>query len=85
MDLGTEGRSTVVFTTPEEDLMGDNRYGNECQNGGAGRKGRLMRLAGWIDLENEVSVGGSLALMLLSRADYAVDWLCRSYSELYFA
>lgn len=83
--LGAEGQPTVVFTTPEEELTGEARYGNEDHSGGTGRKGRLMRLTGWIDLDNNVSVGGGLVSAIPSGANCAADWLCWSYSELYFA
>lgn len=44
----------MVFTTPENDLA-DGGFDFDGHNTGAGRKGRLLRLAGLIDLDNAVS------------------------------
>jgi DNA mismatch repair protein MSH5 len=42
----------IIFTTPGDDLMGDAQADQVC----TGRQGRLMRLAGWIDLDSKLSV-----------------------------
>jgi DNA mismatch repair protein MSH5 len=55
MDLGPNDGNNLIFTTPEDDMISNSKHRDEAQRG-VGRKGRLMRLAGWIDLNNRVSV-----------------------------
>ena len=45
LDLGDDGPSDFAFTTPGN-MVGD----------APGDMGRLMRLAGWIDLDSEITV-----------------------------
>jgi len=52
IDLDVEQESNMIFTTPDENLTND----AENQNG-IGRQGRLIRLAGWIDLDSKLTVG----------------------------
>ena len=52
LKLDDEGRSRVVFNVPGE-LAGIDHVGDE---GGAGQQGRLLGLAGWINLESRTTV-----------------------------
>lgn len=54
LELGADGAPNIVFTIPGDDIVADARQG---EHGGTGRQGRLMRLAGWIDLDSWLTVG----------------------------
>jgi DNA mismatch repair protein MSH5 len=56
LELNVDEAPKVIFTTPGEQLIGDAAYGQAAQ-GGTGRKGRLIRLAGWIDLDSKLTAG----------------------------
>jgi DNA mismatch repair protein MSH5 len=43
---------SIMFTTPGDDLVGD----AEADHSSTGRQGKLMRLAGWIDLDSKLTV-----------------------------
>lgn len=45
-----------MFATPGDDFAGDRNH-DQTELSGAGRQGRLMRLAGWVDLDSRLSVG----------------------------
>ena len=52
LELSADGAPTVTFTTPGDELTGDDGYGQAVM----GRQGRLMRMAGWIDVESRLTV-----------------------------
>lgn len=53
LDLDAQHESGMTFTTPGDDFVGPH---DQADSSGVGRQGRLMRLAGWIDLESRLSV-----------------------------
>lgn len=53
LELGADQSPNVVFAIPGEDMAGEAIRG---EHGGTGRQGRLMRLAGWIDLDSSLTV-----------------------------
>jgi hypothetical protein len=68
--MGLAGANTqrLVLVTPENDLIGDRIDGHDCQNIEAGAKGKLIRLAGWIDIENRISVSRNHLLQPLYKS-----------------
>ena len=48
LDLRADDAPSITFISPEDDLA--------CERYGMGRQGRLMRLAGWIDLHSKLTV-----------------------------
>lgn len=74
LDLHTDDEHSMVFTSPENGLDVDNGYDFDVNHGGAGRKGRLLRLAGWIDLDNRVSV--CVPLNYADFSKHVIDWMC---------
>jgi DNA mismatch repair protein MSH5 len=48
LDLNADYAPKIVFRTPEDDLVSDQVS--------MSRQGRLMRLAGWIDLDSRLTV-----------------------------
>lgn len=63
LELGGDQCPAIVFTTPQDDMMGDNTYGHMGHHW-PGRKGKLLRLAGWIDMDSRVSVCRNLPVFL---------------------
>ncbi|KFX88111.1 hypothetical protein V490_07834 [Pseudogymnoascus sp. VKM F-3557] len=54
----------MQFSTPGDELMGNMGYIQDLEGyETAGHQGRLLRLAGWIDLESRVSIGCAGAVM----------------------
>jgi DNA mismatch repair protein MSH5 len=72
LDLAADNGLNIAFTTPGDAMIGD---------ASMGRQGRLMRLAGWIDLDSEVTVWSSLG-SCFSKANIS-DWMCRCRSTLH--
>lgn len=56
----------IIFRTAGEDVIGDAAYGQD-PGGGNGRQGRLMKLAGLIDLDSKLTVSFNLQFQLLSK------------------
>ncbi|KAI9051038.1 hypothetical protein LZ554_005146 [Drepanopeziza brunnea f. sp. 'monogermtubi'] len=54
LDLAADDGLNIAFTTPGDAMIGD---------ASMGRQGRLMRLAGWIDLDSEVTIGCAGAVL----------------------
>jgi DNA mismatch repair protein MSH5 len=54
LELSAYEASNIIFTTPVDELAGD-PYGHG-DHGGMGRQGRLMRLAGRVDLDSRLTV-----------------------------
>ena len=54
LELSADEGSNIIFTTPGDELATD-PYGNG-DYGLTGRQGRLLRLAGWIDLDSKLTV-----------------------------
>lgn len=48
----------IIFTTPGDELTG-NAANGQVELAGLGRQGRLMRLAGCIDLDSRLTVRSS--------------------------
>lgn len=55
LELSVDETPNIIFTTPGDDLTGKAGEG-QIALAGLGRQGRLMRLAGWIDLESRLTV-----------------------------
>jgi DNA mismatch repair protein MSH5 len=53
LELGADDAPNIVFVIPGEDMAGEAIRG---EHGGTGRQGRLMRLAGWMDLDSSLTV-----------------------------
>jgi DNA mismatch repair protein MSH5 len=58
LELGIGEKPGIAFTTPEDDQRGD-----------ATSKGRLLRLAGWIDMDSKLSVRTELAFLQMLMTD----------------
>jgi len=56
LDIGLEHGPEIVFTTPGDDLINSGVYGQGHNGCGVGRQGKLMRLAGWMDLDSRLTV-----------------------------
>ncbi len=73
----------IVFTTPEDDLVGEAAFGQPSE---IGRQGKLMKLAGWIDLDSKLTVchvQAAYTSPLVPTYMIYTDWLCRSCLGLY--
>jgi DNA mismatch repair protein MSH5 len=57
LDIASEDGPEIVFTTPGDDLISGAGYGQGHSDSG-GRQGKLMRLAGWMDLDSRLTVCG---------------------------
>jgi hypothetical protein len=55
LELSSDKVPNIIFTTPENELTGKAANG-QVELAGLGRQGRLMRLAGWIDLDSRLTV-----------------------------
>lgn len=51
LELTVDDAPNIIFTTPADDNLAHK------DGGGMGGQGRLLRLAGWIDLDSKVTVG----------------------------
>jgi DNA mismatch repair protein MSH5 len=56
LDIALEHGPEIVFTTPGDDLINDGAFGQGHNDCGVGRQGKLMRLAGWMDLDSRLAV-----------------------------
>jgi DNA mismatch repair protein MSH5 len=54
LELSANGTPSIIFTSPGEELTGG-RACDHAHPGSIGRQGRLMRLAGWIDLDSKLT------------------------------
>ncbi|TVY85141.1 MutS protein-like protein [Lachnellula suecica] len=70
LELNADEAPNIVFTVPGDDVVGEGIRG---ERGGTGRQGRLMRLAGWIDLDIQVGCAGALLSYMSRRKN--VDYL----------
>ena len=61
LELSADEAPNIVFTTPGDELTGKGTLG-QVDLAGLGRQGRLMRLAGWIDLDSRLTVWSLLCL-----------------------
>ena len=52
LELVADENPNIIFNTPGDELVGD----GYADQGGVGRQGKLMRLAGWIDLDSRLTV-----------------------------
>lgn len=55
LELSADEVPNIIFTTPGDELTGKVAQG-QLELAGLGRQGRLMRLAGWIDLDSRLTV-----------------------------
>lgn len=58
LDIDLEHGPEIVFTTPGDDLISGAAYGQGHNDSEVGRQGKLMRLAGWMDLDSRLTVRG---------------------------
>lgn len=58
LELLADENTNVIFNTAGDELIGD----GYADQGGIGRQGKLMRLAGWIDLDSRVTVRPSTSI-----------------------
>jgi DNA mismatch repair protein MSH5 len=58
LDIASEHGPEIVFATPSDDLISNGVYGQGHNDSGVGRQGKLMRLAGWMDLDSRLTVRG---------------------------
>ncbi len=58
LDIVSEYGPEIVFATPGDGLISDSAYGQVDTDSGVGRQGKLMRLAGWMDLDSRLTVRG---------------------------
>jgi DNA mismatch repair protein MSH5 len=56
LDIAAEHGPEIVFTTPGDDLISGAAHGQGHIDSGVGRQGKLMRLAGWMDLDSRLTV-----------------------------
>ncbi|RKF63192.1 MutS protein-like protein 5 [Erysiphe neolycopersici] len=80
--LDKERESDIVFTTPE-DLLG-NPVGDQINKQSMGRQGRLMRLAGMVDLESKVTVGCAGAVLNYISRRRKSEYLPNDQDALFF-
>lgn len=52
LELSADEAPNIIFTIPDDDAI---NLAND-DNDGMGRQGKLLRLAGWIDLDSKVTV-----------------------------
>ncbi|KAF7860638.1 hypothetical protein EAF04_008157 [Stromatinia cepivora] len=74
LDTGGMRDAGMMFVTPGDDFAGDRNHG-QADLGGASCQGKLMRLAGWIDLESKISVGCAGAVLNYLGRRRSVDYL----------
>ncbi|KAG0649696.1 hypothetical protein D0Z07_3763 [Hyphodiscus hymeniophilus] len=74
LKMGADNASNTMFTTPEDNLIGEQQ--------GMGRQGRLMRLAGWIDLDSRLTVGCAGAILGYLKKRKAIDYLPNGQAAL---
>ncbi|TVY20089.1 MutS protein-like [Lachnellula arida] len=72
LELGVDETPNIVFAVPGDDMAGEAIRG---EHGGTGRQGRLMRLAGWIDLDSCLTVGCAGALLSYISRRKNIDYL----------
>jgi DNA mismatch repair protein MSH5 len=56
LEFISEHGPEIVFVTPGDDLIARGAYGQGHNDSGVGRQGRLVRLAGWMDLDSRLTV-----------------------------
>ena len=58
LDIASEHGPEIVFTTPEDNPVSGGAYSQGHNDSGVGRQGKLMRFAGWIDIDSRLTVCG---------------------------
>ena len=56
LDMASEHGPEIVFRTPEDDLISGGAYSQGRNDSVVGRQGKLIRLAGWMDLDSRLTV-----------------------------
>jgi DNA mismatch repair protein MSH5 len=76
LELSADEVPTIIFTTPGDELIGKAANG-QVELAGLGRQGRLMRLAGWIDLDSRLTVRSfsCLSISISTNRTYRSDVL----------
>ncbi|KAA8567184.1 hypothetical protein EYC84_010241 [Monilinia fructicola] len=64
----------MTLATPGDDFGGDRKH-DQAELSGTGRHGRLMRLAGWIDLDSRLSIGCAGAVLSYLGRRRSVEYL----------
>ncbi|KAB8291251.1 hypothetical protein EYC80_009938 [Monilinia laxa] len=77
---GARGAS-MILSTPGDDFTGD-RKSDQAELSGTGRQGRLMRLAGWIDLDSRLSIGCAGAVLSYLGRRRSVEYLSNDEAAL---
>ncbi|KAE8444261.1 hypothetical protein EG329_000761 [Mollisiaceae sp. DMI_Dod_QoI] len=60
LELSANESPNITFTTPADNIVGGLAHEDDV---GMGRQGRLLRLAGWIDLNSKVTLGCAGAIL----------------------
>ncbi|QSZ29053.1 hypothetical protein DSL72_003563 [Monilinia vaccinii-corymbosi] len=74
LDIEGARGAGMVLATPGDDFTGDRNH-DQAELSGAGRQGRLIRLAGWIDLDSRLSIGCAGAVLSYLGRRRSVDYL----------
>ncbi|TVY28135.1 MutS-like protein [Lachnellula hyalina] len=72
LELGVDETPKIVFAVPGDDMTGEAIRG---EHSSTGHQGRLMRLAGWIDLDSCLTVGCAGALLSYISRRKNIDYL----------
>ncbi|EPE36247.1 P-loop containing nucleoside triphosphate hydrolase [Glarea lozoyensis ATCC 20868] len=62
LELSIDDAPNIVFRTAGDDAMGEAMYGR-AERASLGKQGRLLRLAGWIDLGSYLTIGCAGAIL----------------------
>jgi len=84
LDFDADEATSILFTTPG-DKLGCSAMEGQLDQGGIGRHGKLMRLAGWVDIESRISVRPICVNKLPNlKCSLTINpgWLCGSCTEL---
>jgi DNA mismatch repair protein MSH5 len=68
LELNADEAANFIFTTPGDELTG-RAANSQIELAGLGRQGRLMRLAGLIDLESRITVRQLFYLLVSTTTD----------------
>jgi DNA mismatch repair protein MSH5 len=80
LDIALEHGPDIMFTTPGDDFINNDAYRQGHNDSGVGRKGKLMRLAGWLDLDSRLTVRGLIDSHQI--ANSVLGRLCRRCLDL---
>lgn len=72
LDLAFNHSPQMVFSTPGDNVIGNTAFGQDHVESEVGRHGKLMRLAGWIDLDSRLTVCYTLHLLL--EVLFLINW-----------